>query len=404
MTTQTQTRNLNPELVDALKRLRLGRIALSLPERLVLADKQDMAFDDLLLMILTDEISRRDNTAADNRAAEARLDPLMRLELWDKSSKVAFDKRLLAELVSLRFLEAHRHAIVLGPVGVGKTFIAQALGHIACRHGYHVRFTRADEMLRTLKQSRFDNSRDAQMSALTSVDLLILDDFALEPMTKEESKDVYQLFLERTGRGSMIISSNRDTSEWLAMFDDVLLAQSAVDRFKNAAYDFVIDGESYRRARSPRSTLPTRPPRARRRKHDCIHALAHDARADVSPTGRGLLGSSPARAGPIPLRKSQTQGCSKTRSRTVDAEPVLRHSRLGCSTRSLAPSPCEQGGPMALRTGTRRIALSHMAAKLFGCLDGPTLHRRPATGQGTVVAGRRRRPPKRDPVLRAPVG
>ena len=182
----------------------------------------------------------------------------MRLELWDKSSKVAFDKRLLAELVSLRFLEAHRHAIVLGPVGVGKTFIAQALGHIACRHGYHVRFTRADEMLRTLKQSRFDNSRDAQMSALTSVDLLILDDFALEPMTKEESKDVYQLFLERTGRGSMIICCNRDTSEWLAMFDDVLLAQSAVDRFKNAAYDFVIDGESYRPRQKPACSMTLR--------------------------------------------------------------------------------------------------------------------------------------------------
>jgi len=254
----TPTPQLNPELVDALKRLRLGRIALSLPERLVLADKQEMAFQDLLLMILTDEIARRDNTAADNRAAEAGLDPAMRLELWDKTAKVTFDKRLLAELMSLRFLEAHRHAIILGPVGVGKTFIAQALGHVACRHGYHVRFTRADEMLRTLKQSRFDNSRDAQMIAITTVDLLILDDFALEPMSKEESKDVYQLFLERTGRASMIISSNRDTSEWLAMFDDVLLAQSAVDRFKNAAYDFVIDGESYRPRQKP--TLDTADP------------------------------------------------------------------------------------------------------------------------------------------------
>ena len=254
------TPQINPELVDALKRLRLGRIALSLPERLVLADKQDMAFDDLLLMILTDEIARRDNTAADNRASEAGLDPSMRLELWDKTSKVTFDKRLLAELVSLRFLEAHRHAIILGPVGVGKTFIAQALGHIACRHGYHVRFTRADEMLRTLKQSRFDNSRDAQMIALTTVDLLILDDFALEPMSKEESKDVYQLFLERTGRASMIISSNRDTAEWLAMFDDVLLAQSAVDRFKNAAYDFVIDGESYRPRQKPTLDAADPPP------------------------------------------------------------------------------------------------------------------------------------------------
>jgi hypothetical protein len=69
------TPQINPELVDALKRLRLGRIALSLPERLVLADKQEMSFDDLLLMILTDEIARRDNTAADNRAAEAGIDP-----------------------------------------------------------------------------------------------------------------------------------------------------------------------------------------------------------------------------------------------------------------------------------------------------------------------------------------
>ena len=83
------------------------------------------------------------------------------------------------------------------------------------------------------------------MLALTTVELPTLDDFALEPMTKEESKDVYQLFLERTGRGSMIVTSNRDTAEWLAMFDDVLLAQSAVDRFRNSAYDFVVEGESY---------------------------------------------------------------------------------------------------------------------------------------------------------------
>jgi DNA replication protein DnaC len=252
--------DLNPELVSALKRLKLGPMAATLPERLVLADKQDMPLDELLLLVLTDEIARRDNTAADNRARLARLDPSMRLELWDKTAKVSFDKRLLAELVSLRFLASHRHVVVLGPVGVGKTFMAQALGHIACRHGYQVRFTRADDMLRRLRQSRFDNSREAEMIALTTVDLLILDDFALEMMTKEESKDVYQLFLERTGRASMVITSNRDTAEWLAMFDDMLLAQSAVDRFKNAAYDFVIDGESYRPRQKPQLDPADPPP------------------------------------------------------------------------------------------------------------------------------------------------
>jgi DNA replication protein DnaC len=252
---------LNSDLVGALKRLKLGRIAETLPDRLVLADKQDMTFEDLFLLVLTDEITRRDSAAADSRARDANLDPSMRLELWDKTAKVSFDKRMLAELTSLRFLESHKHVVVLGPCGVGKTFHAQALGHIACRHGYQVLFTRADDMLRKLRQSRFDNSRDAEMLALMSVDLLILDDFALEAMTKEESKDVYQLFLERTGRASMIITSNRDTAEWLAMFDDVLLAQSAVDRFKNAAYDFVVEGESYRPRLKPKLDDADPPPK-----------------------------------------------------------------------------------------------------------------------------------------------
>jgi DNA replication protein DnaC len=250
----------NPELVVALKRLKLGRILETLPERLVLAEKQDMSLEDLLLLVLTDEVSRRDSAAAGVRARDAGLDPAMRLELWDKTAKVTFEKRMLAELTSLRFLETHRHVVVLGPVGVGKTFIAQALGHLACVHGYHVRFVRADDMLHRLRQSRFDNSRDAEMTALTTVDLLLVDDFALEPMSKDESRDVYQLFLERTGHASMIITSNRDTSEWLAMFDEVLLAQSAVDRFKNAAYDFVIEGESYRPRLKPKLDTADSPP------------------------------------------------------------------------------------------------------------------------------------------------
>jgi DNA replication protein DnaC len=271
-----KARVLSPELISVLKRLRLGRVLDTLPDRLTLAEKQDMAFEDMLLMVLSDEVSRRESSAAELRAREAGLDPSMRLEAWDKSAKVSFDARVLNELASLRFLSTHQHVLVLGPVGVGKTFVAQSLGHIACRFGYRVRFVRADAMLRRLRQSRLDNSRDAEMTSLTTVDLLIIDDFALEPMSKEESKDVYQLFLERTGRGSMILTSNRDTAEWLAMFDDVLLAQSAVDRVKNTAFDFVMDGESYRPRQKPKldasSPTPNAPtpkvhvhPRARRR-------------------------------------------------------------------------------------------------------------------------------------------
>jgi hypothetical protein len=119
----------------------------------------------------------------------------MVLERWDKAAKVAYDRRIFNELVSLRFVEDHRNAVILGPVGVGKTFLASGLGHLCCRAGFNVRFHRADELLRSLKQSRMDNSRDALMTQLSTVDVLIIDDFALEPMSREESRDVYQLLL-----------------------------------------------------------------------------------------------------------------------------------------------------------------------------------------------------------------
>lgn len=246
------TTTISTDLRDALKRLRLGRMMDSLAERITLAEKDGTPFQDLLLALLVDEIGRRQTNAAAMRARDAGIDPDMVFERWDKSAKVTYDKRMLQELTSLRFIEAKRNAVILGPVGVGKTFVACALGHLACKAGFSVRFERGDGMLRRLKQSRMDNSRDAVMTELTTIDLLIIDDFALEPMTREESRDVYQLFVERNARFPTVVTSNRDTSEWLSAFDDTLLAQSAVDRFKNNAYDLVIDGESYRARLKPK--------------------------------------------------------------------------------------------------------------------------------------------------------
>jgi DNA replication protein DnaC len=110
-------------------------------------------------------------------------------------------------------MEAQRNLVILGPVGVGKTFVASALGQLACRSGFNVRFSRADELLRLLRQSRLDNCREALMLGLSVVDLLIIDDFALEPMTRDESRDFYQLLVERTALAATIITSNRDTAD-----------------------------------------------------------------------------------------------------------------------------------------------------------------------------------------------
>lgn len=255
-------REVGPELRRALKRLCLGKILDTLPERLALAEEHGQSFEEMLLMVLSDEIARRDGSAATRRAERAGLEADMVVERWDKTAKVHYDRRVFGELCTLRFVEAHRNVVILGPVGVGKTFLASALGHLACRNGFNVRFVRADALLRSLKQSRMDNSREALLTELCAIDLLIVDDFALEPMTRDESRDVYQLFVERNARASTVVTSNRDTSEWLAVFDDTLLAQSAVDRFRNNAYDLVIDGESYRARLKPKVDDAAPPPSA----------------------------------------------------------------------------------------------------------------------------------------------
>jgi DNA replication protein DnaC len=165
---------------------------------------------------------------------------------------VAYDKALWNELVSLRFLEASAHVAIVGPVGVGKTFLAHALGHVACRRGRAVLALRADQMLKTLKHARLDNSYEQELRKLLAVDLLLVDDFGLDAMDPTESRDAYEILTERHRAGSIIVTSNRGPDEWLATFADPVRAQSAIDRFTSNAYDLVIEGESYRKRLKPK--------------------------------------------------------------------------------------------------------------------------------------------------------
>src|SRR6187397_49119 len=167
---------------------------------------------------------------------------------------VRFDRELWHELCSLRFLDHTRGACVLGPVGVGKTHLSTALGHIAIRRRRTVWFARADQLLRRLKAARLDNTVEAEMRRLARVDLLIIDDLALQAMDPVETADFYELIVERHQKSSTVVTSNRDPSEWIALMSDPLLAQSAIDRLVATSYELVIEGESYRRRQRPGHT------------------------------------------------------------------------------------------------------------------------------------------------------
>ncbi len=249
---------ISPDLKTTLRRLKLSPMLDTLPERLVLARQQKMPHQDLLLLVLSDEVSRRESLAVTRRVQRARLDPAMRLEAWDATAKVTVDRALLNELASLRFLDTHAHVAIVGPVGVGKTFLAHALGHIACRRGASVLALRTDHLLKTLKHARLDNSAEAELRKLLAVDLLVLDDFAIDVLDPLESRDLYEILTERHRAGSIIVTSNRGPDEWLATFADPVRAQSAIDRFTSNAYDLVIEGESYRGRLKPRLSAEAR--------------------------------------------------------------------------------------------------------------------------------------------------
>jgi DNA replication protein DnaC len=242
---------LDPDLTATLRRLKLGQVIATLPDRLALAKTNKLGHAEFLLTILSDEVARRDSTSATLRSKAAGLDTSMQLDRWDPTTTVTYDRALLDELVSLRFIEAGHNAIIMGPVGVGKTFVATALGHTAIRRRHSVHFERTDRLLKRLRVSRLDNSHDAEMRKLLRVDLLILDDFALSTMDANDTADIYELVVERHRRASTIITSNRDPAEWITLMADPLLAQSAVDRITSAAHELIIEGDSYRTRQRP---------------------------------------------------------------------------------------------------------------------------------------------------------
>jgi DNA replication protein DnaC len=245
------TTTITPELKTLLRRVKLGKTLDTLPERLTLARQHKLEHAEFLELVLADEVDRRNRQAATVRAKTAKLDPAMTHETWDGDTTVTYDHHLWAELTSLRFVDDARGVFILGPVGVGKTHLAHALGHIACRRGYKVHTERADRLFKRLKAARLDHTYDTELRRLIGVDVLIIDDFALQTHDAIQTTDFYEIAVERHLKSATIITSNRTPDEWLAALADPLLAQSAIDRLQSTSWELVVEGESYRRRQKP---------------------------------------------------------------------------------------------------------------------------------------------------------
>jgi DNA replication protein DnaC len=240
------------DLLRLMKRLKLGPLAPTLPERLALARAQQLDHASFLTLLLADEVQRRDQVGLERRLAQAGFEECVTLAEFDWSVPIQLDRQKLRAVFTLAFLSRREHVLFVGPVGVGKTFLAQALGVAAVRAGHTVLFTRLAAFFKDLAQARVDRTLERAFRRYLTPDLLIVDDFGLHRLSAQQSTDLYEIIIERHRRSSFAITSNRGVDEWLGLFDDPILGNSALDRLAHGAYQIVIEGPSYRAKKAPK--------------------------------------------------------------------------------------------------------------------------------------------------------
>lgn len=243
------------QLITHLKQLKLSGILETLDVRLSQAITEQMSCADFLQRLIEDEVERRHRRQLDTRLRRAAFQPDKTLERFDFSFNPGLNRQLIMELATCQFVARRQPLLIIGPSGVGKSHLAQALGWEACKRGYEVMHTNCAKLLASLAAARADGSYDRRMKALARPAVLILDDFGLKTLRGSAPEDVYDLINERYERGSTIITSNRALSEFPQLFGDPLLASAGLDRLFDNALVVTITGNSFR-ARNRSQALP----------------------------------------------------------------------------------------------------------------------------------------------------
>jgi DNA replication protein DnaC len=239
-------------LNDSLRALKLGGMLHTLDARLAQARAGELGHLELLQVLCDDELTRRQTMAITRRLRRAHFEQQTTLEEFDFHTSPKLPAAQIRDLAALRWLHAGESVILYGPVGVGKSHIAQALGHLAIRHGADVRYTPTSRVLSELAGGHADHTWPRRLAELTRPHLLILDDFAMRELTAPQADDLYELVAERTRvHRSLILASNRSPVDWYPLFPNPVVAESLLDRLINTSHQVFMNGPSYRPNKRP---------------------------------------------------------------------------------------------------------------------------------------------------------
>jgi len=229
-----------------MEKLRLSGMQQTLEQRLKAAQSERWSYSTFLDTLLTDEVEKRCQAQLSRRLSKSMLSQEKTLETFDFGFNPKVHPALIRELACCKWVSESGNIFFVGPSGVGKSHLAHALGHEACRRGIDVLFYRAHKLLEWINSGRGDGSHQRRLDRIIKIPLLILDDLGLQSMPQIHQEDFYEVICERYEKRPLIITSNRDMSEWASVFSNPLIGSAAMDRLVHRATEIVIDGGSYR--------------------------------------------------------------------------------------------------------------------------------------------------------------
>jgi DNA replication protein DnaC len=241
---------LNQPTLEKLQTMKLYGMADAFRAQLETADTSQLSFEERFAMLVDQQWLWKENRALARRLRAAKLKERGVIEDIDYQHPRGLDRKLMRTLATSEWVRQHQNLLLIGPTGIGKTWLGCALAQRACRDGFTILHKRSAELFRELAVAHVDGSFGRQLIKLSRIDILILDDFAMAPLKDSERRDFLELCDDRYQRRSMILTSQLKLAHWHEQIGDPTFADSILDRLVHNAYRLELDGESLRKQRS----------------------------------------------------------------------------------------------------------------------------------------------------------